>query len=121
MARGITVYRTYNYITKNPVVDKVRTILQDEGMYSKKQRKILHEISGVAVKTFDGWFEGDVRDPRHQTIMATLTSLGYEEQFVKARTIDIEKERESAAAWLTAQEKKRAKSNGRTPRKRSKA
>lgn len=118
MARGITVYRTYSYITKNPVVDKIRTILQDEGMYSKKQRKVLHEISGVAVQTYDGWFDGDVRDPRHQTIMATLSSLGYEEQFVKTKTIDVEKERELAAKWLEQQEKKgaikkqRAKTNG---------
>ena len=34
MARGfIRVYRTYNYIDKNPVIDKVRTIIiQDEGL-----------------------------------------------------------------------------------------
>ena len=108
MARGITIYRTYQYVTKNPVVDKIRTILQDEGMYSKKQRKVLHEISGVAVQTYDGWFDGDVRDPRHQTIMATLSALGYEEQFVKTKTIDVEKERALAAKWLEQQEKKGA-------------
>lgn len=116
MARGfLKIYRTYNYISKNPVVDKIRTILQDEGMYSKKQRKVLHEISGVGVGTFEGWFEGDTRNPRHETIMATMSALGYEEQFIKAKTIDIEAERKLAADWLAKQEKKReAKPKRRT-------
>jgi hypothetical protein len=105
----------------------MRTVLQDEDMFSKKRRQILHEISGVAVTTFDGWFEGDTINPRHETIMATMSSVGYEEQFVKKKDIDIERERELAAKWLEQQEKKgtlkkqRAKSNGhRKPRKKVK-
>jgi hypothetical protein len=110
MARGfLRVYRTYNPLgQKNPVIDKMRTVLQDEGMFAKKRRQILHEISGVAVTTFDGWFEGDTINPRHETIMATMSSVGYEEQFVKKKEIDIEKERELAAKWLEQQERKGA-------------
>lgn len=122
MARGfLRVYRTYSYLTKNPVVDKMRTVLQDEGMYSKKQRQILHEISGVGVGTFEGWFEGETRSPRHETIMATMSALGYEEQFVKAKSIDVEKERKAGQAWLekraedrqkTAPARRKKKANG---------
>jgi hypothetical protein len=103
MSAPLKLYRTYRYMDKNPVIDKVRTVLQDEGLYSKKQRKMLHQISGVAEATFEGWFEGDTRDPRHATIMATLTSIGYEEQFVKAKEVDFDKELKIAAAWLVKQ------------------
>lgn len=118
MARFIMRYRGYNYINKNPVIDKVKTILQDEGLYSKKQRSTLHKLTGVAVGTFDGWFEGDTRNPQHGTIMATLGGIGYEEQFVKSRKLDIEKELEVAAAFLIKQQEakdkfKKANPNGK--------
>ncbi|WLA79542.1 hypothetical protein [Bradyrhizobium elkanii] len=126
MARGfLKIYRTYSYLTKNPVIDKMRTVLQEEGMYSKKQRQVLHELSGVGVQTFENGFEGDVRNPRHETIMATMSSLGYEEQFVKAKTIDVEAERKAAAAWQEKQNKLKekaapAKTNGRRKPRKSK-
>jgi hypothetical protein len=107
MARGILrVYRTYNYIDKNPVIYKVKTLLQDEGLM--KDLKIVHEISGVGSATLDNWFNGDTKNPQHATIAAVITSLGYEETFVKKKEIDIEKERGIAARWLEAQEKKGA-------------
>jgi transcriptional regulator with XRE-family HTH domain len=122
MARGfLRVYRTYSYVDKNPVIDKVRTLIQDEGLM--KELKIVHEISGVSTSTLDNWFNGETRSPQHATIAAVITSLGYEETFQKKKDIDIEKEREVAAAWLEKQERKglikkdRAKSNGhRKPR-----
>jgi hypothetical protein len=119
MARGFThTYRCYNWTKKNPVIDKMRTVLQDEGMYSKKQRKTLHALTGVAVATYEGWFEGDTISPRHETIMATMAALGYEEQFVKTDTIELEKELEAAAKWeekqKRAREQAKAKSNGKS-------
>lgn len=117
MARFIMSYRTYNWREKNPVIDKVRTILQDEGMYAKNKRSMLHSLTGVAVTTYDGWFEGETKDPKHTTIMATLSALGYEEQFVKASTIDLEKELLAAEKWRERQEAARerfkAQSNGK--------
>lgn len=33
MARGFVMkYRCYNFVNKNPVIDKMRTLLQDEGL-----------------------------------------------------------------------------------------
>lgn len=117
MARGfIRIYRTYSYVEKNPVIDKVRTLIQDEGLI--KELKIVHEISGVSTSTLDNWFNGATRSPQHATIAAVITSLGYEETFQKRKDIDIEKERKLAADWLAKQEnkgqikKERAKSNG---------
>jgi hypothetical protein len=118
MARGfITQYRCYNYVNKNPVIDKTRTILQDEGLYSKKRRRILSQLSGVAVSTYDNLFEGDTKNPKHTTIAATMAAIGYEEKFVKTRSIDEEKELELARKWNAKQkelrEKVRASGNGK--------
>ncbi|HEX3412845.1 MAG TPA: hypothetical protein VHT00_14090 [Stellaceae bacterium] len=123
MARFIMTYRTYNWRQKNPVIDRVRTILQDEGLYTKKKRATLHALTGVAVATYDGWFEGETKDPKHTTIMATLSALGYEEQFVKTNTIDVDTELKAAAKWREKQQAERekfeAKPNGKTrPKKK---
>jgi hypothetical protein len=113
MARGfIRVYRTYNYIDKNPVIDKVRTIIQDEGLIQKLG--IVHEVSGVSTSTLDNWFNGKTRSPQHATIAAVITSLGYQEEFVKKKEIDIEKERGIAASWLERQEKQRERAKPKT-------
>jgi hypothetical protein len=105
MARGfLRTYRTYSYIDKNPVIDKVRTLVQDEGLI--KKLGIVHEISGVSTSTLDNWFNGTTRSPQHATIAAVITSLGYQEEFVKKKEIDVEKERGVAAARLEKKEKK---------------
>ena len=107
MARGfIRVYRTYNYVDKNPVIDKVRTLIQDEGLI--KKLGIVHEVSGVATATIDRWLNGDTKNPQHGTIAAVITALGYEERFVKTQKIDYDKEREVAAKWLEKQQKLKA-------------
>jgi hypothetical protein len=113
MARGfIRTYRTYSYIDKNPVIDKVRTLVQDEGLM--KDLSAMHEISGVATATLRNWFFGDTRNPQHSTVAAIVTSLGYEEQFVKARDIDIAVERKAGHDWLAKRAKRtaKAKTNG---------
>jgi hypothetical protein len=114
MARGfLRVYRTYNYVDKNPIIDKVRTLIQDEGLI--KKLPIVHEISGVATATLDNWFNGTTRSPQHATIAAVITSLGYEEQFIKTKELDVEAERKAAADWLARQERKsKAKQRRRT-------
>jgi hypothetical protein len=112
MARFILRYRTYNYINKNPVIDKVRTLLQDEGMFAKKKRSMLHQLTGVSTSTYDGWFEGDTKNPQHATIAATVSALGYEEKFVKTKELDMEKELDAARNWMEKQKREREKAKG---------
>jgi hypothetical protein len=100
----VKLYRTYSYIDKNPVIDRVRTLLNDEGLF--KRLGIVHEISGVSASTLRNWFHGDTRNPQHGTIAAVITSMGYREEFVKDKEIDIEKEREIARAWLAKRKKR---------------
>jgi hypothetical protein len=109
----LRMYRTYRWLAKekNPVIDKVRTIVQDEGLFTKLG--IVHEISGVATTTLNNWFHGETINPQHGTIMAVLSSLGYEEQFVKQKDIDVEKERKAGKKWLDDRAAEReAKPNG---------
>jgi hypothetical protein len=119
------MYRTYRWLSKekNPVIDKTRTILQDEGLF--KNLSAVADISGLARATLDGWYTGDVRNPHHSSIMALLTSVGYEEQFVKIKDIDVEKERTAGKNWLAERAKQREasrpKTNGHRKPRKSKA
>jgi hypothetical protein len=102
------LYRSYNYIDKNPVIDKVRTVLQDENLFDKFG--IVHELSNVAVSTMQGWFHGETKHPQHHTIAAVISALGYREEFVKTdKEWDLDKERKSAAAWRARQPKRSVK------------
>ena len=111
------MYRTYNYIDKDPIIDKVRTLVQDEGLI--KKLKIVHEISGVATATLDSWFNGTTRKPQHVTIAAVVTSLGYQEEFVKKKDIDVETERKAGADWLAKREKQMKAAKPKPAKKRN--
>jgi transcriptional regulator with XRE-family HTH domain len=85
---SLFTYRTYNFVDKDPVIDRIRTIIHDEGLsYSE-----IHTISGVASATLHNWFEGGTRRPQYATIAAVTSSLGYKQEFVKSKKLDFEKE-----------------------------
>ena len=106
----VFIYRCYTpENNKDPVINKMRTVLQQEGYYSKKRRNVLHQLSGVAVSTLEGWFEGDTRSPRHETVAAAMAAIGYEEKFVKVRDINEDRELQAAREWFEQQKELRAK------------
>jgi hypothetical protein len=114
MARGfLRIYRTYNMIDKDPAIDKVRTIVQDEGLF--KNLGAVADISSVSASTLNAWFHGDTMRPQNATIQAVLSSLGYKTEYVKDHDIDVEKERKAGAAWLEKRAEEREKT---TPKKR---
>jgi hypothetical protein len=115
MAR-VSVYRTYRFIDKDPVIDETRTIVQDVGLMTRLQ--VVADLSGVGVGTLRNWFTGGTRKPQNATVMAVVTALGYERKFVRSRTLDIDKEREFALAWL---KREMAKQQARTPKKKQRA
>ena len=85
---GSMVYRSYNFVDKDPVIDKVRTIVKDEGLSHSE----IHVISGVAASTLHNWFEGATRKPQHATVCAIVYARGYREEFVKTKDINFERE-----------------------------
>ena len=85
---GSILYRSYSFVDKDPVIDKVRTIVKDEGLkYSE-----IHVISGVSTTTLHNWFDGETRKPQYATIAAVVGALGYRSEFVKSKEVNFERE-----------------------------
>jgi transcriptional regulator with XRE-family HTH domain len=79
--RGIITYRSYSFTQKDPIIDKMRTMVKDSGnSYSE-----IHEESGVSVSTLHNWFEGNTKRPVFSTIAAVAGALGKEVIFVTKR------------------------------------
>ena len=73
MARtAITGYKSYNFVNdKDPVIDEMRTLLQDAGMsYSD-----VEEAGGPKRGTLYNWFHKNVRRPQHGSIKATVLTV----------------------------------------------
>lgn len=73
-------YKSYNFKDKDPIIDRLRTAIRDEGVSWGD----IHETSGVSVTTLNNWFNGDTLRPRFATVMAVFRSIGYDLQIVKA-------------------------------------
>ena len=125
MAR-MQIYRTYRWVDKDPMIDALRTIANDEGVNANMG----HQLSGLASATISKWFGGETKRPQNATATAFSAALGYvradklrndgtvEVAFAKARELDYRKEIEKQADWLIKQgvkkkpRKKKAKKNG---------
>jgi hypothetical protein len=77
--RTIAVYKSYSFVDKDPIIDKLRTVVQD----SKKSNEEVHALSGVSTSTLDGWFRGRTKRPQFATINAVGRALGYDLHFQK--------------------------------------
>lgn len=100
---ALSLYRSYNFIDKDPVIDRIRTIVRDEGLsYSE-----IHVISGVSTATLTNWFDGETRRPQYATIAAVTSSLGYKQEFVKAKQINYERELEKATREIEERAKRK--------------
>lgn len=79
----LNVYRSYAFKDKDPVIDRVRTMIEDEGVSYTK----IHEASGVSTSTLHNWFNGPTKRPQYSTVAAVVGSQGYELAFVKTRRV----------------------------------
>jgi len=67
------VYKSYNFIDKDPIIDEIRGVYEGSGFTYKK----IHEDSGVSVGTLVRWFDGTTQRPQAATVNAVLRSMGY--------------------------------------------
>ena len=77
----LRLYDSYNFVDKDPVIDKVRTLIKREGWSPKE----IHEKSGVSATTLHNWFEGQTKRPQYCTVLAVVSALGYRQAFVKKK------------------------------------
>lgn len=114
----IRVHRTYRFNAKGKdrVIDEMRTLIQDEGLFNKLH--IVHQLSGVSTSTLENWFHGGTISPQNRTICAVTSALGYKRTWEKARDIELAKELKIAKAWNARQEKLRQEAERRVTRKK---
>jgi transcriptional regulator with XRE-family HTH domain len=73
------LYKSYNFVDKDPVIDRLRTMMAREGLkYSK-----ISDLSGVSSTTMHNWFEGKTKRPQYATVMAFVRALGYRAHFTR--------------------------------------
>jgi len=71
---------------KDPVIDELRTLVQDATGDQKISRGTLEEIAengGPTVACMQGWFRGKTRRPQSCTVEAAGRALGYKRAWVK--------------------------------------
>ena len=107
MAR-VKFYRTFRWIDKDPTIDAIRSVVQDE----KLKEGVVSSISGVASATVKNWFGGATKKPQNATLTAVSSALGYVRhdklntdgtvtvRFEKARDLDWKKEIEKQADFM---------------------
>lgn len=111
------ILRTYRFMDKDPVKDELQTLLQDEGLMSKKGLRQVATLSNLSFSTLDNLFFGDTRKPQNATVMAIATSVGYERKWVKGRKLNIEEELEFARAWNKKEQARLERERAKEPRK----
>jgi transcriptional regulator with XRE-family HTH domain len=68
----VGIYKTYLFRNKDPVIDELRTLIQDEGLSYQD----IHVKSGVSVTTLRNWFHGETRRPQSPTVEAVGRACG---------------------------------------------
>lgn len=76
---GFKLYKSYSFKDKDPVIDEVRTIVQDSGASYQQ----IEEASGVSKSCLYNWFHGATRRPSYAAVAAVAGALGYD--FVMAQ------------------------------------
>ena len=54
----IQIYKSYSFITKDPVIDELRTILKDQSLLSGKGYEELSKRGACKPGTYRNWFNG---------------------------------------------------------------
>ena len=88
-------YKSYNFKDKDPVIDHLRTLVQDSGASYQE----LRDQSGVSTSCMYGWFNGKTRRPTHAAVAAVAAVLGYRTMLVKmpqARVYKFERKKKRA-------------------------
>ena len=67
------VYKSYNFIDKDPMISEVRGVFDASG----RTYQSIEDDSGVTSNTLRNWFFGKTRKPQAATVNAVLRSMGF--------------------------------------------
>ena len=73
MAKLFGQYTSYSFVDKDPIIDYVRTVIQD----SKMEIKEIAEKSGVNYHTISKWLYGETKRPLAASLNAVLRACQY--------------------------------------------
>lgn len=82
----LNMYKTYAFRNKDPIIDKIRTIIADEDLsYLDIEKR-----SRVASTTMYNWFHGTTRKPQNASIKAVIRACSsaeveYDYDIIKRR------------------------------------
>jgi len=84
---GFIQYKTYLFKDKDPMIDKIRTVLQEAFPGQMKGVKISYERaseeSGVSAAAIYNWMEGETRRPHFASLCAVARACGYDLELVE--------------------------------------
>jgi hypothetical protein len=89
----VHVLRHYAFIDKDPVIDKMRTLMAEEGV-SEYHAALM---AGLSPGTVKNWISGPTRRPQFASIVSQTRALGYDMEFKRRRNVDVEGELKKAA------------------------
>lgn len=105
--------RSYNFIDKDPEIDRFRTLWQKEHI----KESDLAVLAGLSGSTVHNMFGGKTRRPMHATFAKMAGALGYKYGLVREDTPDYEEAipeaREQRKLHMAALAKKRERANSR--------
>lgn len=71
--RGVLkLYKSYNFVDKDPVIDAIRTAVSDSGLSYTK----ISDKSSVSAGTLGNWLNGKTRRPQFCTVWAVARACG---------------------------------------------
>ena len=80
------LYKSYMFKSKDPVIDELRTIIQDRTGDRELKNGTLSDIEddgGPTVSCMNGWFRGKTKRPQNCTVEAVGRALGMKRAWVK--------------------------------------
>lgn len=80
----LKLYRSYMFKTRDPVIDELRTLVNDTfGRVGYKAYKQIEADGGPTPSTLHNWFEGETKRPHSASIEAAGRAIGYKRVWVK--------------------------------------
>lgn len=75
---SMKLYRSYMFRSKDPVIDQLRTALQDKlgRQFTYGDLQKIENDGGPTVSCMSGWFWGKIRRPQNASVEAAGRSMG---------------------------------------------